>query len=295
MRKRFMLLAGFACLLFSSSGLAQIPILEHQLPARSLGMAGLGRTFASGGNAMFLNPAALGVSRQYVLGVRYNYSNADPSTHTLGAEWTDSTPNALNLSMALGYDYDITDQEDGNNFHGSVAYSLRTPNVGVHFGVGGHMLSHIGGTQQELTTSDAGVVVDIKNMLLIGVVGYNLLNSEDDLYPRGVGGGFSYWKGPFMMGFEIQSLINDKTTDAQGETSIQYHGGLQYKIMDSAYLRTGVNYNDLTEHTTLAGGLTIVAADALGIEAGYQQNVTQTDDLTVGINLQLYSPFGNAL
>lgn len=280
----------------AGSAYGQMPDLEAMAPARTLGMAGMGRSFASGANALYLNPAALRVVPQYVISGTYGFSNAAPATNTLGVGWTDSSPNLYNLGFGLGYNYQFHDDADSHNAHFALAYSVVLSAMTIHLGVGAHRLWNVRGTDTNDWTGDMGMVLDFSRQFLLGVSGYNLVTSNTRTSPRGVGGGLSYWRDRFMIGAEVsmQAGLSEGPSE-DTETQVRYMGGLQFMVAQPFSLRAGVNHNAATDRTAVAAGFTFLAQSILGFEAGYQQNVGDQSDFLLAFTIELYNPFGAAL
>jgi len=287
---------SLAVIAFVSPVYSQTSEIESMAPARTLGLAGMGRSFGSGANALYLNPAALRVVPQYVISGTYGFSNAAPATNTLGVGWTDSSPNLYNLAFGLGYNYRFHDDADSHNAHFALAYSVVLSAMTIHLGVGAHRLWNVGGTDSNDWTGDMGMVLDFSRQFLLGVSGYNLITSNTKTSPRGVGGGLSYWRDRFMIGAEIsmQAGLSDGESD-DTETHLRYMGGLQFMVAQPFSLRAGVNHNTATDRTAVSAGFTFLAQSILGFEAGYQQNVGDKNDFLLAFTIELYNPFGSAL
>ena len=293
-----------AALLASQDALAQITAYDHMLPARTIGMAGNGRSFASGANALFLNPAALGSVHQYIFGAGYGYAGAGDGAHVLSAEWIDSTPIIFILAMGFAFDYvpysgnDAAGikLDDSYNAHLSMSYTAKMQSTELHVGFGGHRLINIQGSEADIWTGDAGLVLNIGNQFMAGFAGYNLYRDGDAEFPRGIGGGVSYWSGPFMVGFDVSANFDVMFApvpgeEAKEETQVRYIGALQYMPVHDIFVRGGANYDAMVENTRIAAGVTIIAASNVGLEFGYQHNLDDSSDMVVVVNLQLYNPF----
>ena len=295
-----------ALVVFEAEVLAQAEPYYPMMPARSLGNAGGGRSFAAGGNALFLNPASLAVTRQYILGGGYTLarSGTDASyAHGLNVEWTDSTPNAMQLGMGLAYSYMMQGDKKTQNVHGAMTYTLPFQVVGVHLGVGMHWLQdHVAdlADEDDLYSADVGIAFNFQNQLTLGVVGHNLINSPDNGAPMGVGAGLSYWAGPVVLSGDVLARLDaDDGTGTTQETLMSYVGGLQYMISQGLFARGAFRFDDGYKTATgedapmsVGGGLTYVAGNRVGVELGYRQGIDNPDDMMIGLNLELYNPFG---
>lgn len=288
---------------------AQAEPFYPMMPARSLGTAAGGRSYAAGGNALFLNPASLAVTNQYVLGGGYTLARTggieDSYAHGLNVEWTDSTPNALKLGMGLAYSYLMTDDKKTSNIHGAMTYSLPFEVVGVHLGVGMHWLQDFVaemGVEDDLWSFDAGISFNLQNQLTLGVVGHNIMNTPDNGLPQGVGTGLSYWVGPVVVSADVVARFDlDDGSGTQQETLMSYIGGFQYMLTQGVFARGAFRYDDGRKTAagddavkSLGAGLTYIAGNRVGVELGYRQGLDDSDDLMVGLNLELYNPFALA-
>lgn len=292
-------LAVLLVLIASNALAGEPPDRSRQYPARTLGLAGLGRSFASGANSVFLNPAALGATSQYQLGAGYTYAGGGAdgeATHALSLAWTDSTPNPFHLAMGVVYDYMMYEEGSEQNVHGAASYSLNLGSVTLALGVGAH---YFGGPEEaeDITSGDAGLVMNLAQALYLGVAGYNLVSNTDDTY-RGVGGGLSFWGGPFMIGADVQAdfdvPVATSSDTVSTETVVKWYGGLQLQMIPEAGFRAGLQYDASHEVFRLAGGLQFVVAQAFGMEFGYMQNVEDGDDMYLSVSIDLYNPFGGA-
>lgn len=281
-------------LVASTAQAGEPPDRSRQYPARTLGMAGLGRSFASGPNSVFLNPASLGATSQYLLGAGYTYGGGESPTHALSVSWTDSTPNPFHLAMGVVYDYMMYEEGSEQNVHGAASYTLAFPSLTLALGVGAHYFG-APGDGEDLTTGDAGLVMTIAQALYLGVAGYNLVSNTDENY-RGVGGGLSFWGGPFMIGADVQAdfdvPVASATDTVTTENVIKWYGGLQLQMIPEAGFRAGIQYDGTHDIIRAAGGLQFVVAQTIGLEFGYMQNVADGDDMYLSVNLDLYNPFG---
>jgi len=293
-----------ALCLLSLPAAAQLVEHERMLSARSRGLAGTGRSFASAGAATLLNPAALATSRMYVLGANYSFARVkendgqEKDVHVLGVEWTDSTPNVLNLSMGVLYDYLLGDGLEGHNVHLALAYSFQAPDFGVHLGAGGHYGSGWPiepPDKKDLWSADFGLAFNFRSQLMLGIVGYNLLSSLEETTPRGIGGGLSWWTGQLVLAFDTSASFD--TVNQAGESVdalVTYMGGVQYMLVPEVVVRAGGRYEQGQDAPlSLAGGLSVLAGSVVSIDVGYQHNISDPKNFMVGVTLDIFNPFGN--
>ncbi len=303
--RRIILATLLALFCHHATAYAQLRGFEAMRPARSTGNAGLGRSFASGGSAAFLNPATLGLAAQYVMGASYSVLSTPTLEgekemgHSLGLHWTDSTPNAFNLSMGLGYNLLVGEEQTTHNVHGALAYTYRSDAMALSLGLGGHWAEDFVFTAdgtKDLWSMDAGLGINFLNQFMLGVTGYNVVNNRMEDLPTGVGGGASYWAGPFVVGFDLSAMLDTTTRSGKEKDALlSYVGGVQYMLVQDFFLRAAFRY-DADEETpagdpaakSIAGGATYIAGQRLAVEVGYQHNLDAPEDFMVGITLELY-------
>jgi len=285
-------------LLVPVAAVAQIEPLREQLPARSVGMAGVGRSFANAGSALYLNPAALGIYRQYILGGSYGYHYADGAeANAVSVEWTDSSPNPFNMGLGFGFDFVPHDENDYFGYNGAFSYSAGAGgSAALHFGVGGHGLYNVSGLEDDVWSFDVGVALDFSQTLRIGAVGYNLVRSGEvagEKLPRGTGGGISFWTGPVMLAADATALFA-VPDEASGEekTRVTYAGAVQVAPVNEVALRMGVSHDQDPSKTRLAGGLSIIVEQAFGLSFGYQQAISDDTEIIAAVTMEIYNPFG---
>lgn len=298
---RFAMLAVLC--LYSLPASAQLAEHDQMLTARSRGIAGTGRSFATAGAATLLNPAALATSRMYVLGASYGFTRVKAAdgkeldAHVIGVEWTDSTPNPLHLSMGVLYDYLLGDGLEGHNAHLALAYSFEAPEFGVHFGAGGHYGQAWPAGEsadKDLWSADFGLAFNFRSQLMLGVVGYNLLSTLSDTTPRGVGGGLSWWTGPLVLAFDTSAMFDTLSREGKKKDAlVSYMGGVQYMLVPEVVVRAGGRYEQGQEAPLfLAGGLSVLAGSVVSVDVGYEHNISDPKSFRVGVTLDIFNPFG---
>lgn len=288
---------------------AQADRLHPMMPARSVGMGFAGRSFAAGGNALYLNPAALSLTKQYVVGFGYGMAQQPDKKggsdfkHALNVEWTDSLPNKFHMAVGVGFNQVFSEHDDTTNVHGAVTYALEGETMGLHLGVGGHWTKDFAGTKgdENLFTGDIGMALSVKNQIMVGVAGYNLMRSHrDPAAPRGVGAGVSFWADALMLGFDITSKFETKTRAGDPKDAlVSYIGMIQYMLAQWSFIRGAFRFDGQevtpTGHPaekSFAVGLALLAADFVGVEFGFAQNIDAWSDRTLGVTIEFYNPFG---
>jgi len=304
-----------AVCLVSLDAYAQLPQFDTMLPARSLGIVGGGRAYAAGGNSLYLNPATLAATKQYIIGVSHTLGVMQlPSdsgeweneyANTSSVIWTDSTDNSMGLSMGLAYNFIWG--ENSSNLHASMAYAVHAETFDILLGIGGHYMEGAVDGETSLWSADAGLALNVKNSFQIGVAGYNLLSTgrADDGFPFGVGGGLAYWTGSWMLGFDVTAAFDTTTKYRHPQKPnhradiVSYMGAIQYQAQEFVFLRGGLRYErgqetvDGRANPLVYGLGASVVFGKYAIELGFQQNVKDTYDVMVGLTIELYNPSSN--
>jgi hypothetical protein len=198
----------------------------------------------------------------------------------------------------MGIAYDFVDFETGSsqNVHGAVTYTVPLGGLAMSVGIGAH---HFGGYGEidSLTSGDAGLALALSQTFYLGIVGQNLIATEGEA-PRTVGGGMAFFGGPFMIALDMSADLEVPVlTSTTGETEnvVTWYGGLQFQMIPEAGFRAGIQYDATHEVFRAGGGLQFVLGRSVGLELGYMQNVDNGDDLRFGVNLDLYTPFGQPM
>ena len=311
------LLATALCLV-AVDARAQLSQFDTFLPARSLGVAGTGRAYAAGGNAIYLNPATLSATKQYIVGVNHTFAMGQVPVpvpdkpniwhwenaykNVSSATWTDSTDNSSGLAMGLTYNYIWDDNR--SNVHGAIAYAFKTASVDILLGIGGHYMETALSSGTSLWSLDAGVALNFGNKFQIGLAGYNLLSTgrADDGFPMGLGGGIAYWTGSWMFGVDVSANFDAETKfyrpdeDHDRRNIVSYMGGIQYQVADTFFLRGGLRWDqnqetvDDIDNPFVYGLGASLMMGKYAVELGFQQNIKDTYDVMIGITIDLYNP-----
>jgi len=284
---------------------AQPREVQWQYPARTRGIAGAGRSFATASNALFLNPAGLALATQYVIEGVYSVG-FDPGTHSVGTNWTDSYMNPW-LAAGLGYTY-LEGPEDGELSKGAHALNagFAVPalkgDTRLMFGTAFHWFRELDGMPEggnrDLITADLGMILSIRDMFRLGVVGYNLLSLSDSKYKPGLGVGASFWWQRLVVAFDVVAdwdhFDEDKAglglpgTDPVSAFGMTYAGGIIVAASKMFMIRAGASHDQLNVRTEVSMGLSLMFPKGFGLETAYHANVRDFEDSFLSVGLQLY-------
>ncbi|MBM4373214.1 MAG: hypothetical protein FJ098_16280 [Deltaproteobacteria bacterium] len=297
--------AALVLLSLAAQAAAQPREIRWQYPSRTRGLAGAGRSFATASNALFLNPAGLGLASQYAIEGVYSVG-FDPLFHSVSTNWTDSAMNRW-VAAGLGYSY-VEGPDDGDASHGAhalnggLAVNTLQGKTRLIVGLGTHWFRELkgmpkGGTR-DLFLADLGVLLSVNDMFRLGVVGYNLLSLVDSRYKPALGAGASFWWKRFVFAFDVvadwDQFDEDRAglglagTDAVSDFGMSYSGGIIFAATQAVMIRIGASHDQLNVRTEVAAGLSVMLPKGFGLETAYHANVLDWKDSFLSFGLQLY-------
>jgi hypothetical protein len=240
--RSFCAVAAFIVLLGSSVASAQGA--PDFYPARSIGFAGT-RSLASSVDAIFLNPAALGQTQQYLLQLDYgNYSpsnNVLPGANGLVVSVLDSKTNPR-FPTGLSYRW-IQMTEDGQKVSASVYDFAIAANLFWNISLGLHVSYLTLPDNYQAVTGDVGLLIPIGPVNISGV-GYNLLQVNDPDAPRGFDVGASVGDSKvYRFGFDFQRNWPYQTGVHLEPTNLFTFGG-EVNIASIVSVRAGLLWNE---------------------------------------------------
>lgn len=282
----FRLILGFG-LLTATAAHAQLAET-----ARQVAMGGAVRGDPVGNSALVANPAGMARSQMYAAQGQY-VRNAG-GFNAVGANVVDSKTKP-NLAMGAAYHYQwSSDDEIINSGHDArlgFAHPFR-PNV-FHAGIGLRYL-HINreintvGTEIRDFTMDAGLLFSPTPSVHIGLVGHNLLETEDETITRQAGGGIAF-TGEFVT--LDADLIYDFDAHADGAKPIVAVGG-EMLVSGMIPLRAGYRFDGVTEQNWVSGGVGFLDRSSRKngnqINLAFRQNLDMTDDWLFAANLVFF-------
>jgi hypothetical protein len=307
MKKALIVLALLA---LEAQALAQTPETQLRYPARIRSMAGTGRSFAAGSGSLYLNPAAMTTSVQYLLEPTYTYGVQD-DLNVVGVNWIDSYINR-SFAAGFGYNYFSGGIMDGSAhaFDGAIAFPVMQGDTSLHLGMAGRYVlqywSTDGLADRDVLTGDLGALLTMGENARIGVVGYNLLSSLDSYYKPAIGAGFSVWWASFGLAADLVAdfgAVRDKDTaafQAAGgamspkdmkknlDFGMKYMGTLMFVPTTGFMLRSGYSFDALQEQSQLGAGLGFVVPKGVGFELAYSVELGDFENSFLGVAIQVY-------
>ncbi len=262
--------------------------------ARSGGMAGALRAVGGDINAIYLNPASMGVARVYHIAAVGQWT-PEAARQLYGGAIVDST---RRLSGGLSVIGGFQDPDGIDRSHIDVRLALAFAiSDRFHLGLGGRYLSldqeglgplgnsRVSGGLYDpddlpngrdalvnTLSFDAGITIRATDELYIGLSGQNLSYPDNGLLPTTVGGGIGYGTGDFSIEVDGVADLNSWPTP-----SPRVMAGGEYLLVDRIPLRAGYRFDllagsELDPSHQLSAGLGYVDP-RFGVEASVRRTL----------------------
>ena len=139
------------------------------------------------------------------------------------------------------------------------------------------------GTADDYVTMDASVMLVVLQTIRLTVVGHNAFQFSDTDpqgdTPRSLGTGVSASFGQFLIGFDT-----DTDFDTYQSPVASYHLGTQVMVIPTLPLRLGYVADPGENAQRVSGGIGYWTP-AFMVDLGYQHNVQESGDFTLGVDL----------
>jgi hypothetical protein len=265
---------------------AHTAIREDSAPASALGRADTMRASAIGASSLHFNPAGMSRVRQYALEASYSFLNRRDG-HAFGATAVDSSTNDW-LGMGLGYHYVISKVDgkdrDGHSIRAGTSTAYRNDDFTIAAGAG---IRYVSLSDTEYFTIDAGVVLDIMNIVRLGAVGQNLIDTKAPAEaPRRIGFGAAVTIADFEVEFDLDLDLQNKPDDVL----LTYAIGAQYMFEKMIVIRAGFLLDHENTHQRLSGGASYVS-ERLAVDAAVSGALRGgKDDIILGLGVRVFLP-----
>lgn len=250
--------------------------------ARGLAM-GAYRGLATGNDGIFVNAAALAVSKRYAVETQWllDRVGADNAFQYLGASVVDSQGAA---TAGFAYTRVLSGPWQGTLLHLPLAFPLAD---GFFLGVTGKYQSLDGpdGDQMRAGNFDASLFWQASHVLSMGAAVYNVLDSgHKTQQPRAYGAGVAVGDDrSFHLAFDWRG-----DTQREDELTSLYAVGGEVLVADAVPLRAGY-VNDGTRHASFwSAGAGYVSSAGVAIDVAYRQCIERSDERIVAVGLKLF-------
>ena len=288
-----------------ASAAAENPLVgtAQTMDPRPLGTAGAMIAAPGGTNGVYLNPATIPMAGIYHIEGGYQFTSRE-NMHMGGIAIVDSVtlPN-IGAGVSFNYSGCESNRNSHDSFDGRLSLAgsignvffigatgryirleqnLKSSNWGP---VGKPALPASGSRQVNGFTMDAGVGLRLAEMVTIGVVGYNLTNTESVFAPIQLGAGVSVTLMDMLL-LEVDTVV-DFTSHTQTGTDLRIGG--EIFLADAVYVRAGYKFDFYYDRNTVAAGLGYQHR-LFGVDAGFSQEIVEGGRSTVGIAFKYFVP-----
>lgn len=256
---------------------------------RAMGMGGAVRGDPVAGSALIYNPA--GMARALLYNAEVQYFRDQPSgANAVGVSIVDSRTQE-SLAVGFGYGYQFTSESapmtnDGHDVRLAFAHPIVPQQVAMGFGLHYLSLDRVGAKDVDALTMDVGLLVSVSGSFHVGLVGENLIPTDDLVYPRRAGGGLAFVGEALSIDVDVLADF-----DTAPETRAVFMAGLELLLGGAVPLRGGFEYNGAREVNFLTGGLGFLSGGAEGgfqLNVGYRQNIDITDEFQISAGISLF-------
>lgn len=263
---------------------------EYGTSAHAVGLAGAVRSSAVGPAALQYNPAALARFMMYGIELGYDYVHFDRG-HGAHVSVADSKTNEW-VALGLSYAFQKADHEGrgslGHRVRGALASGYRSPTFSGFIGASVHwaQLERKPQPDFEAVTADVGILLDVFQMVRLGVVGHNIVAVDDATeMPISLGLGLSFTYGSLLVSFD--TLLDFSTKD---EVTPVYSVGVEYFVANLIAVRSGFEHNQVEDDSNrLSFGVGYVS-QLWGVDIAYRQSVEDKSDAMFVLNARFFLP-----
>jgi hypothetical protein len=250
---------------------------------RTLGVSA-GTAGTTGSEAIFVNPAAIGIRTGFVaeaMGVQER-RGADTLSRYLGGVVIDGVSSPV--AAGFGYFRSMEGPQTGNINYLTLAGPLAER---LHVGLQGRYMK-LGGVEPiNAITLDAGINFEATSLVTLGVAGFNLVpTAHPALLPQAMGAGLAIgsdtsfrvladWKGTWL---------------PHGQLANRYAAGADALLGGMVVVRAGWKRDELLATSWWSAGLGLVTGDGFAIDVGYKQSFEASSAREMGLSLRYYPP-----
>ena len=260
------------------------------LTMQSGGMGDATRSSSVGHNALIQNPAGMSQVKAYQVTTGFGYSHTDlQASPTIS--FVDSLLNPM-LAAGVGYTFRAAsgfkgdgDRRREHHTRGAISTGYAGQALGFFIGSGINWLNmgRESGQADDYVAMDTSVTMVVLQTVRLAIVGHNLFPFTDmdphgDL-PRSLGTGVSTTLGQVLLGFDT-----DTDFDTYSRPVASYHLGAQVMVIPTLPLRMGYVADPGEDAQRLCGGIGYWTPEFM-VDLGYQHNVQQAGDFTIGLDL----------
>lgn len=264
---------------------------------RSSAMGGALRSMGSGTTGIFLNPAAMALTRIYHLeGILQATPEADKIM--AGGVVVDSVLNSFGLAGGIavlggffdpsGVDWTTVDVRAGMGYALTERFYLGIGPRYANLSQGREDSLPEGSATDERTlyfsmfSLDAGLILKPTDTLFISIVGQNLVGTRRGVYPTTVGGGIGFGTQDFSL--EVDGLADIGSYDG---ARARIMAGGEVLIADHFPLRAGYRFDQGANLHSLSAGVGYVGTE-FSIETSVRRSLSSPGTTTIVVGLAYF-------
>ena len=261
---------------------------EYGTSAQALSLGGAIRSSAVGPAALQYNPAALARFMMYGIELGYDYAHV-PGGHAVHTSVADSKTNEW-VALGMSYTFHHADKDgitsEGHRVRAALASGYRSQVFSGFIGAGVHWAQiNRTGPDFEAISADIGILLDLFQMVRLGIVGHNIVTVDDEVeMPISLGLGISFNYADLLVSFD--TLLDFSRKD---DVRTSYSVGVEYFIAGVIAVRSGFEHSQVEESNRLCFGVGYVS-QLWGIDIGYRHNVEDESDALVSANVRFFLP-----
>ncbi len=249
-----------------------MPTTRDLTSVRAAGMGGAVRGFASGNEALLVNPAGIAASTRLNIAGSL-FIDSKHRYQVLGIDAVDSQLNAPDptpLSGAVGY-YNYRSGDGAARRTGNlIAAALAIPISELVFaGITAKYFDLSKPVSTSAVSMDAALmIIPVPNLTLSGV-GYNLIDVSSPEVRRSYAAGVAYGSDSSFR-VDVDVLFEE---NGAGENVQSYAAGAELLLANVLAPRLGFFEDGLRESRSVTGGLSLLVGNVVIIEAAYRHSI----------------------
>ncbi len=276
MRRNFALLSLMSSLA-SAQAVPVSPDLRDLQHSRNMAMGGAFEAMGYGAEAVGGNPAAISLYKRYQIEATGSWDI--PLGYGFGSLAVADSTNAF--SMGISYTFATFGGSERRWAHLSTAAFAYAIGDVVHLGLAVRHHFLLGATNTNSVSMNAGVVVRPVSFLTFGFSGHNLISVYNkDVSRYFVASIAGLFGGQLSPAFDFRMDFNEP------QARFAYLAGLEWLIAQAFPLRAGYQYDGISNHKYLSGGIGWFS-EGSGIDFSYRHEIGGQEGQLLSLTLKL--------
>jgi hypothetical protein len=272
----------------------------NTMDPRAVSLGGTLRASPSGTSGIYLNPAVIAMTSIYHIGAMYQYTGGE-EMHSGGAEVVDSVTTIVAAGLSFNYSRINLERMDHEVYDARIALAGNAGDV-FYFGATGrylHLKQNLasnkwgpggrpalpssGSRQVDGFTFDVGTALKLGQLVTLGLVGYNLTNTESVYAPIELGTGLSVHLLKMLL--LEGNVVIDFTSHSDVNTELKF--GTELFIAGSFGIRAGYDYDIYYDLHSITAGLGYVHPK-FSIDFGFMREVVEDGRMIIAFGVKYF-------